>query len=212
VGPWNGGTLATAGGLVFQGTADGHFNAYDASNGKLLWSSDTYAATESGPMTYTVDGQQYVAVNAGFGTLYYIVAGFDTPKTGTPENGRILVYKVGGTATLPKPELTPLPFPQPPKAVAAQTVVDAGHLTFNRYCLVCHGYNAIGAGVIPDLRKSPLIGDPTAFKDVVLGGSRKANGMISFAQWLKDGDVEQIRAYLIAQANHDYPLAAGAKP
>jgi len=210
-GPWNGGTLATAGGLVFQGTADGHFNAYDAATGKQLWSSDTYAAVESGPMTYTVDGQQYVAVNAGFGTLFYIIAGFDTPKAGTPENGRILVYKVGGAGALPKPQLTPLPFPQPPKSTAAQTVVDTGHLTFNRYCLVCHGYNAIGAGVIPDLRKSPLIGDPAAFKDVVLGGSRKANGMISFAQWLKDADVENIRAYLIAQANHDYPAAAAGK-
>ena len=47
-GPWNGGTMATGGNLVFQGTADGHFNAYDATTGKPLWSSDTYTSTLAG--------------------------------------------------------------------------------------------------------------------------------------------------------------------
>ncbi len=204
VGPWNGGTLATAGGLVFQGTADGHFNAYDASTGKQLWSTETYAATMSGPMSYAIDGQQYVAVSAGSGTLFYLIGGYGVPKLGTPANGRILVYKIGGSAILPKPDLTPVPFPVPPKPIAPQAIADAGHIKFNAYCLVCHGYNAIGAGVIPDLRKSPLIGDDAGFKAVVLGGSLKANGMVSFAGVVKPDDLEAIRAYLITAANLGY--------
>ena len=197
---------------MFQGTIDGHFNAYDAANGKELWTQDIYTAALAGPMTYEVDGEQYVAVGAGFGTLFYIIGGFALDQhLGVPENGRILVYKIGGKAVLPKPNLTKIPVPQPPAQTASAAVVTAGQMKYQTYCVYCHGYNAIGAGVIPDLRKSPLIGDPAAFKDVVLGGSRKANGMISFAQWLKDTDVESIRAYLIAQANHDYPLATAAK-
>jgi PQQ-dependent dehydrogenase (methanol/ethanol family) len=203
-GPWNGGTLATGGDLVFQGTADGHFNAYDAANGHPLWSADTYAATLAGPMTYTVDGEQYVAVGAGFGSVFYLVAGFAVDLRGTPDNGRILVYKLGGTATLPKPALTPVAFPQPPKSTAPADALAIGHSRYNKTCLVCHGYNAISGGVIPDLRRSPLIGDPAGFKAVVLGGARKANGMVSFAGVLKDADVEQIRAYLISEANAGY--------
>ena len=211
--PWNGGTLATAGNLVFQGTANGHFNAYDAANGKTLWTTDTYTATLAGPISYSVDGEQYVAVGAGFGSVFYLVAGFAVDKLGTPDNGRILVYKLGGRATLPKPNLTRIDMPKPPTATASSDIVTAGHAKFNRYCLVCHGYNAISGGVIPDLRYSPLIGSAAGFKDVVLGGSRAGAGMVSFAKVLKEEDAEAIRAYVITEANAGYAAAhpAGGK-
>jgi quinohemoprotein ethanol dehydrogenase len=206
-GPWNGGTLATAGNLVFQGTADGHFNAYDATNGKPLWSADTYTATLAGPMTYTVDGEQYVAVGAGFGSVFYLVAGFAVPELGSPDNGRIVVYKLGATGSVPKPALTPVAFPKPPPNTVTTDVVTAGHAKFNRYCLVCHGYNAISGGVLPDLRKTPEIADAGAFKDVVLGGSHQTRGMVSFASVLKHDDVEAIRNYVISEANAGYMQA-----
>ena len=208
--PWNGGTLATAGNLVFQGTANGHFAAYDAANGKPLWTTDTNTATLAGPISYTVDGEQYVAVGAGFGSVFYLAAGFAVDKMGTPDNGRILVYKLGGTATLPKSNLTKIAMPKPPTATASSDIVVAGHAKFNRYCLVCHGYNAISGGVIPDLRYSPLIGSAAGFKDVVLGGSRKDAGMVSFAKVLKDEDAEAIRAYVITEANAGYAAAHAA--
>jgi quinohemoprotein ethanol dehydrogenase len=206
-GPWNGGTLATGGDLVFQGTADGHFNAYDARTGRPLWTTETYTATLAGPMTYTVDGEQYVAVGAGFGSVFYLVAGFAVDKMGTPDNGRILVYKLGGKASLPTPSLTRIAFPKPPAATAPAATAASGHAKFNRYCLVCHGYNAIGGGVIPDLRYSPLIADAAGFKDVVLGGSRKSAGMVSFSPVLNDADVEAIRAYVVTEANAGYAQA-----
>jgi glucose dehydrogenase len=67
-----GGTLATAGGLVFMGETDGWFRAYDARNGEVLWSAFCGAGVDSSPVTYELDGVQYVAVAAGgsrYGTL-----------------------------------------------------------------------------------------------------------------------------------------------
>ena len=193
------------GGLVFQGTIDGHFNAYDAANGKELWSQDIYTAALAGPMSYEVDGEQYVAVGAGFGTLFYIIGGFALDQhLGVPENGRILVYKVGGKAVLPKPNLTKIPMPQPPAQTAAPTVLATGQMKYQTYCVYCHGYNAIGAGVIPDLRYSALLGDSKAFKSVVLGGERKSLGMVSFSSVLSDSDADAVRAYLIQEAHRAY--------
>ena len=203
-GPWNGGVLTTAGGLVFQGTADGHLNAYDAATGKPVWSTETYTATLAGPMTYTVDGEQYVALGAGFGSVFYLVAGFAAPKQGNPDNGRILVYKLGGAARLPAPSLTRIEIPKPPAATASPTLVATGHATYNHYCLVCHGYNAISGGVIPDLRYSPLIGSQEALDSVVLGGALKDEGMVSFAKVLKPEDTQALRAYIISEANGAY--------
>jgi PQQ-dependent dehydrogenase (methanol/ethanol family) len=202
-GPWNGGVLATGGGLVFQGTADGHFNAYDAQNGRPLWSAPTYAATLAGPMTYTVDGEQYVAVGAGFGSVYYLVAGFAVDK-GNAENGRIVVYKLGGKRTLPKPDLTPVVMPKPPASTAPPALVAEGHSTYNKHCLVCHGYDAISGGVIPDLRASGAVADAATFKSIVLGGALKSQGMVSFAKVMTDADAAAVRAYLIDAANTEY--------
>jgi mono/diheme cytochrome c family protein len=81
----------------------------------------------------------------------------------------------------------------------------------NHYCLVCHGYDAIGGGVIPDLRYSPLIGDAAGFKAVVLDGERKDLGMVSFAPVLKDADADAIRAYLIKAAGDGYAAEPPAK-
>ncbi|MEW6597288.1 MAG: PQQ-dependent dehydrogenase, methanol/ethanol family [Pseudomonadota bacterium] len=210
-GPWNGGTLATAGDVVFQGTADGHFNAYDAKTGKQLWSTETYAATLSGPMTYKVDGEQYVAVGAGFGSVYFLVAGFALEQKGNPDNGRIVVYKIGGKDTLPKPAAQKLVMPEPPATTASPETIKKGMLTYARFCLVCHGYNAIGGGVIPDLRYSGLIGDANAFQDVVLKGARKDKGMVSFAQVLKPADAEAVRNYIITEAKAGYAAEHPAK-
>jgi glucose dehydrogenase len=63
--PLMGGVLATGGNLVFTGEGNGHFNAYDARNGKKLWSFQAGAGVNSPPVSYMVDGKQYIAVAAG---------------------------------------------------------------------------------------------------------------------------------------------------
>jgi quinohemoprotein ethanol dehydrogenase len=196
-GPWNGGILATGGGLVFQGTADGRFVAYDDATGQKLWESNTHSATLAGPMTYEIDGEQYVAVGSGFGSVYFLVMGFNIDQKAVPMNGRILVYKLGGTATVPPVEAEAIPTPKPPVVRANAT---AGATTYQTFCVQCHGYNAIGAGVIPDLRRSATLQDADVFRLTVMEGARSGNGMPNFSAVLKPADSENLRAYLASEA------------
>jgi len=65
--PWTDGTLSTDGGLVFSGTPDGKFIAFDARSGKVLWQFHARSGFVGQPVSYMVDGKQYVAVQSGFG-------------------------------------------------------------------------------------------------------------------------------------------------
>jgi ferritin-like metal-binding protein YciE len=101
-GPWNGGALATAGDLVFQGNANGQFQAFNATDGRKLWSFEAQTGVIAGPVSYSVGGQQYVAVMAGYGGAYPLSSPFvDNPRV--MPNGRVLVFKLGGNAALPAP-------------------------------------------------------------------------------------------------------------
>ena len=113
-GPVNGGTLVTAGGLVFQGTGDGQFLALDAKTGKMVWSADNQAATLAGPITYSIAGAQYVAVTAGYGGAFFLIDSFLGPAEGNPLNGRVYIFKLGGTAAKPVINFRKTPVPRPP--------------------------------------------------------------------------------------------------
>lgn len=65
--PWNDGTLSTDGGLVFSGTPDQKFYAFDAKTGRVLWTYHTASGIIGQPVSYRVDGKQYVAVQSGWG-------------------------------------------------------------------------------------------------------------------------------------------------
>lgn len=73
--PLMGGILATRGGLLFMGEGDGSFNAYNSSNGDLLWQDKTDAGVNAPPISYEVDGVQYVAVVAGGNAIFGFTAG-----------------------------------------------------------------------------------------------------------------------------------------
>ena len=101
-GPWNGGLLSTAGGLVFQGSAAGNFAAFDTANGRQLWSFPAQTGIVAAPVTYTIDGQQYVAVMAGWGGVWALAPGVLIDISGPVRNvSRLLVFRIGGTARLP---------------------------------------------------------------------------------------------------------------
>lgn len=198
-GPWNGGTLATAGGLVFQGTLDGHFRAYDARTGTQLWEYDNQASTMGGPITYSVDGEQYVASLASYGTLFFLPAGFAAPIDAEPTNGRVNVFRLGGTATLPARELVRVEMGRPPSLRASRATLERGAFVYTQFCMACHGYGAISGGVLPDLRRVSTLHDAQVWRDTVHGG-RTANGMPDFTHWVNDADVEAIRAYVAQEA------------
>jgi quinohemoprotein ethanol dehydrogenase len=202
-GPWNSGILSTAGGLVFQGNAVGLFNAYDAKDGKLLWSAPAQTGVIAAPMSYTVNGEQYVAVVVGWGGAYPITAGDANVKGSLGVNkSRVLAFKLGGTAKLPEPQAMADIKPVP--RVGTDKEVAHGFDVFHAYCAVCHGDSAVGGGVIPDLRWSALATDKAAWKSVVLDGTRKDRGMVSFAPVINEADAEALRAYVSARSQQSW--------
>jgi quinohemoprotein ethanol dehydrogenase len=200
-GPWNGGTLSTAGNLVFEGTASGNFEAYRADKGDKLWSFAAQTGVMAGPVTYTANGQQYLAVLAGWGGVFPLVAGEVSFKSGRVRNiSRMLAFKIGGKASLPELSKLDEPLLNPPKATADATTVKNGEKLFQRFCAACHGDVAVGGGVLPDLRYSSTLASDLWF-DIVLGGKLKKTGMASFASELSRKDATDLRAYVIFRAN-----------
>ncbi len=199
-GAWNGGTLVTAGGLVFQGTVDGIFQAIDARTGTLLWLHDNHAATLAGPITYEVDDEQYVTVLAGFGSIFYLLAGALLPEPGAQVNGRVYTFKMGGKAIATRVDLTPAPVPTPPVLEVSQAGLMDGALVFARFCAICHGIGAISGGVLPDLRRSPALQTADAWRDIIIGGSRATAGMASLENIVTPESAELVRAYVARQA------------
>jgi quinohemoprotein ethanol dehydrogenase len=198
--PWNGGTLATAGGLVFQGMLDGRFRAYDAATGAQLWEFDNQAATMGGPISYQAGGVQYVASLASDGSLGFLPSGLivANPRA-EPANGRVNVFRIGGTASLPARELVALETPRPPQLRASARTISQGAALYTQFCMVCHGSGVISGGVLPDLRRAGSLQDAIVWRQTV-HGARAANGMPDFTQWLDADDAEAIRAYVASEA------------
>jgi alcohol dehydrogenase (cytochrome c)/quinohemoprotein ethanol dehydrogenase len=201
-GPWNGGAVATAGNLVAQGDAAGYFNVYRADTGEKLWSMFAQSAIMAGPVTYEVGGEQYIAVLSGWGSAFSLQAGRVAASSGNLRNvSRVLVFKLGGSATLPALEPRQLVL-NPPADTADAATVAAGGALFGRVCSVCHGENAVGGGVVPDLRASSFLGNDF-FYEIVLNGAMKDAGMASFKKILDHQKTESIRSYIIHRANED---------
>jgi quinohemoprotein ethanol dehydrogenase len=206
--PWNGGTLATAGGLVFQGTLDGRFQALDARTGDVLWEHDNRAPTLSGPITYEAGGEQYVTVLGGFGSALYLVAPALAPLEGVPINGRVYTFRLGGTATVPPVERPTTPMPAPPAIAASAELLATGADLYGRFCAMCHGAGAI-AGAVPDLRRSAALQSEEAWRALVLGGERIPLGMPDFEGSLTPGALDAVRAYVARQAEIQYRAEQG---
>jgi quinohemoprotein ethanol dehydrogenase len=203
---WNAGVLATGGGLVFQGAAEGQLYAYDAANGKQLWSYPTGNGVIAAPMTYELNGEQYVALMVGSGGGGQVSAPSLLP-TRPRLPGRLLVFKLGGTAKAPPFKISELP-PLDLSKVATTGDKARGYVLFNTNCQVCHGANATGSW-LPDLKRSPMITTAADFNSVVIQGVRAHNGMVSFSKFLTPKDVEDIRAFLISQGKGE-PLPVPA--
>ena len=208
-GPWNGGTLSTAGGLVFEGTIDGRFMAVDARAGRELWSIDNYVPTLSGPITYSVNGEQYVAVLSGYGSVLVLAAPLLSPIEPARVNGRVHVYKIGGTAPIPRPVVTKAALRQPPEIRVTGKELERGAAVYGQFCFMCHGIAASGGAVV-DLRRTARLHEAAAWRDVVTRGI-PALGMPSFDGELSDQDVELVRAYVARQAAVLYAQEQAAK-
>ncbi|MDB4299597.1 PQQ-dependent dehydrogenase, methanol/ethanol family [bacterium] len=194
--PDTGGTLSTAGGLVFNGGGGGHLIASDAASGEKLWSRDTQTGAWGAPITYALDGEQYIAVAVGhIGTLGAAAHGWKMPNL-----SRVLVYKLGGTHSLPPVPADNRQMPKPGPVTADAETQQLGQALYQRHCGVCHGDGLRTAGINPDLRWSSE-GIHAIWQEIVRGGILKARGMVSFSEFLSAEEAEAIRQYVLAEAN-----------
>ena len=156
-------------------------------------------------MTYSIGGEQYVAVLVGWGGGFALVNDGELAEPSGPmaNISRLLVFKLGGEESLPeKPELVRLPLDPPPSRADAATIA-AGKANYGRYCSVCHGFEAVGSSVLPDLRRSGTLGDSRSWAAVVHDGILKDNGMAGFSGSLSEDEIQAIRAFVIPRANAD---------
>ena len=205
--PWNGGTLSTAGNLVFQGTADGRTTAYAADSGELLWESPANTGVIAAPMTYTIDGEQYVTFMAGWGGVFALVAGGPAEDIiWRQSESRVLTFKLGGDDQLPPPNNTPVPAPTPPELTASAEQVEAGRQLYHGVCAGCHGGAAISSGLVPDLRYM----NPATHAQFapIVAGARARKGMPSFAHVPPPEQITLVHQYLIKRA-HDLTAMQG---
>ena len=204
--PKSGGTLTTAGNLVFHGQANGKLAAYRATDGKKLWEFDAGVGIAAPPMTYAVDGTQYVAVLAGWGGP--MVLNNRPIGKGNVGSGMLLAFALDGMAKIPPYEREDQPVPMPTFHVVTSPVeIERGRILFANFCARCHGGDVVSGGSVPDLRYL----DPAThrmFDQIVRGGARRALGMPSFADDLTAGQVHLIQAYVLDRARESASTAA----
>lgn len=204
-----GGVLATAGGLLFQGrgTVIGEFVALRASDGKEVWRWPTPNGIQAAPVSYSVNGEQFVAISTGAGAG--AMTGGAEARMRQP--GRMLAFKLGGTARLPK-EPDPAPPANPSDEPFPAAMVARGRSLYGTYCYRCHGPDAVSSNVVPDLRRSAALTDKDTWRAVVWDGILEPGGMIGWSDHLRSGDVEALRAYVSFEATRlAKGLAAGSK-
>ena len=193
---WNGGLLSTAGNLVFQGLADGRFVAYAADSGELVWEYPVDTGIVAAPISYEMDGEQYIAVVAGWGGAYGQASGVPRHPDNTLSEGRLLAFKLGGSVALPELQVAFLEIPEPPDIETQPDQVAAGELLFHRYCSVCHGPGLSGSGALADLRYSTAA-THRIWNSIVLDGAFIEKGMPRFDNVLSVEDGNALQAYVI---------------
>lgn len=196
--PYNGGALHTAGGVVFQGTAEGYLNAYDAISGEQLGSFAAGGAIRAAPSTVVADGIQYIVVPAGAPSTSAASAGL-TDYSSTAESRsrpRLLAFALGGDAPAPA-WAAQLTFPKPPVDRYPPEVAAMGETIYELAgCVACHGYGGQSVGgAAADLRMRLPVN--LEYLKAVLGGLL-APRMPQVE--LDDASAEALYAYLVNTA------------
>lgn len=187
---YNGGVLATASGLLFQGEGDGRLVARNTDDGEPIWSFDALGYFSSSVISYAIDDTQYVAT---------MVSGNRALDLG----GTLLVFKLGGQAQMPATQTVSLEVPTQPEAPYNLDTFLLGARQYEAQCANCHGGIGIPSEVMttaPDLRAMTM-DVHEQFMDIVLGGARAEQGMPGFGDTLSEADAQAVRHYLIGEAN-----------
>jgi quinohemoprotein ethanol dehydrogenase len=196
VSPWNGGTLTTAGNLVFQGTADGRFVAYNATTGEKLWEKPVGSGAVAAASTYMIDGKQYVSIAVGWGGVFGVMQ----RATETQSPGTVYTYAIDGNT--PPPEFVKYQtegllagVPYDPKHVGE------GTLLYISNCVYCHGVPGVDKG--GNVRNLGYVSKETIanLKDFVFKGPFRDQGMPDFTGKLKEEDIPKLQAFIQGTAD-----------
>ena len=201
---FNGGVLSTSGGLVFEGTADGFFYVYDATTGERLKTIEIGTGIMAAPVTYEIDGEQYVAVMAGLGGVLVLFVPKGAAVEKYQNKGRILVFKLGGRETPLPPKQEIVAVPKPPEKQLSDEGIAKGKILYTRYCKLCHsGFGKNHGSQFPDLGKMSEAAHDQ-FNKIVLDGALSAYGMAGFSDILKKEDAEAIHDFIISNQRKIY--------
>jgi quinohemoprotein ethanol dehydrogenase len=203
---WNAGILSTAGNLIFQGEASGEFAAYRADDGAKLWSTEVRTGIQAAPMTFAVNGEQYISVVGGWGASLGVFTADPTEDPDRDAIGRVLTYKIGGTATLPPATVIARKIPDVAPMVAGPEVVQHGKALYLERCSWCHGFDTAGTGSYPDLKYASAT-THSLWNSIVLEGAYFEKGMPAFGDFLNEDDAQAIRAYVLKQAETAFESA-----
>lgn len=194
----SGGTMTTAGNLVVQSTIRKTLSIYKADSGELLWEMPIQSVAPGGPITYLVDGKQYLAINAGWNNALVYGLNEDGPFTYAP--ARLLVFALDAQGVELPPEPEPGEMFAPPQVELDAAQVERGEQLFAANCQLCHGINAIGG--LKDLRfMSP--DTHSDFLAIVINGTRADKGMPRQDN-MTEQQAEDVHAYLIKRAQEDW--------
>jgi quinohemoprotein ethanol dehydrogenase len=201
-----GGTLTTAGGLVFIGQATGDLAAYDARSGDKLWHFNCGRPISASPVSYEVDGAQYVAVLVGWGGDPAIEGSMSEPgglRMTYRDGGRgLFVFALDGKALEPTHAVAKVVPIDIPEFHPDDDKAKRGEHLFDNNCNYCHGTDALSGGQAPDLRASPLAADRKTLGQVVLGGALQLQGMPQYPDF-SDDDVDALYHYIRWRARKD---------
>ncbi|MFD1314782.1 PQQ-dependent dehydrogenase, methanol/ethanol family [Namhaeicola litoreus] len=204
----NAGTLTTAGNLVFQGRADGNLLAYDASTGKILWTHNLGLGIAAPPITYEINGKQYLSLLVGWGGgASGLGSSLSSEKNNPQKLGwsykthmrRLVTFSLDGMANMPV--LPPPHFPKPieaPEFIINPTKAALGAQLYG-FCGSCHGGGAVAAGMAPDLRASEIPLNKEAFAAVVRDGAKIEAGMPVRPE-MTDEQLEALQHYIRQRA------------
>ena len=164
------------------------------------------------PITYMIDGVQYVSIltGTGGGDLF---SGEPLDPVQKPaslnynNSGRLLVFKLNGTEDYPQPNLRNRDIPQQLLTNVSNSDMKKGEILYHDFCAGCHGLVARSGGVIPDLRLVAHTDD--TFELIVLDGILSSNGMSSFSDVVTKEETKLIHNYVRGRAEQDRLVALG---
>jgi len=193
---YNGGLLSTTTGLIMQSDAEGRFSIRDDETGDVLWDYDIRSGGIASPVTYLVDGEQYVTIFVGWGG----VVGQAENIAGRLHPGTVYTFKLGGNAeapaTLPEIEKSFTTI----KTDANPVNIGEGFNLYEQYCIGCHGNPWFTGGNIPSLMLSSD-GVFDAYDDIVLDGLLAEEGMPNFENKISEEELEDIRSFMLYTAD-----------